>query len=441
MDGTMKMIVFITSTPTGTNRLVAIRPMLKLLPQCQQTRSICGRHTALNVPARPRFQNQAHRFRRLDSSFRTSTRLYSTDKSSSTPPPSPNQHDATLEPPPPNDLPSARSSRQSAVSQRLIRLMDQLQASLFSATRRLNDLTGYTSIERLKARISTLEESAGRTRAAVRSAKAAYTSAISSRSSSQREVNELLQRKHAWTPADLERFTALYRSDHANEQAEAAAADALARAENEAEETAAALTRSILNRYHEEQIWSDKIRKMSTWGTWGLMGVNILLFVVFQVVVEPWRRKRLVTGFEEKVKEAIEGERDAGAISTKRAAVLGLYPADSSPSSSLPSRQDEAPLDTAPSVLSPADTLLDDDASTSTSPSSLSSEAARTLLSNGGSSNTEPSLQVYRAGFKHLFSEVQVSVRMLDLTTLALEGVAFGAGAVGLACFVFLRRS
>jgi len=36
------------------------------------------------------------------------------------------------------------------------------------------------------------------------------------------------------------------------------------------------------------------------------MGVNVLLFVVVQVGLEPWRRKRLVRGFEEKVKEAVQ---------------------------------------------------------------------------------------------------------------------------------------
>lgn len=148
----------------------------------------------------------------------------------------------------------------------------------------------------------------GTTRMELQAAREVYSTAISQRSSSQREVNELLQRKHAWTPSDLERFTALYRSDHANEQAETAAQNNLVAAERRAEEAAARLSSSILARYHEEQIWSDKIRRMSTWGTWGLMGVNVLLFLIFQVGVEPWRRKRLVKGFEEKVMEALERE-------------------------------------------------------------------------------------------------------------------------------------
>jgi sensitive to high expression protein 9, mitochondrial len=61
----------------------------------------------------------------------------------------------------------------------------------------------------------------------------------------------------------------------------------------------------VNGRYHEEQIWSDKIRRASTWGTFALMGVNVLLFVVVQIGLEPWRRKRLVKGFEEKVKEVV----------------------------------------------------------------------------------------------------------------------------------------
>lgn len=33
-----------------------------------------------------------------------------------------------------------------------------------------------------------------------------------------------------------------------------------------------------------------------------------MLFLIFQVAIEPWRRKRLVKGFEDKVMEALERE-------------------------------------------------------------------------------------------------------------------------------------
>ncbi|KAL8702838.1 MAG: hypothetical protein Q9201_003978 [Fulgogasparrea decipioides] len=153
--------------------------------------------------------------------------------------------------------------------------MDTIQSSLFALPQHLNHLTGYTPIESLKASIDHQEKTLETCRVNLAAARTAYSSAIKTRSSSQREVNELLQRKHIWTPTDLERFTSLYRSDHSNEIKENEAHEALVRAEKEAEEAGARLSEGILKRYHEEQIWSDKIRRMSTWGTWGLMGVNV----------------------------------------------------------------------------------------------------------------------------------------------------------------------
>lgn len=116
----------------------------------------------------------------------------------------------------------------------------------------------------------------------------------------------------------MERFTSLYRSDHANEQAESAAQEQLAVAERVADDVQAKLSRSILSRYHEEQIWSDKIRRASTWVTWGLMGFNVLLFVVVQLWLEPWKRRRLVGGFEQKVREVIQEEGLQAALLNRR---------------------------------------------------------------------------------------------------------------------------
>ncbi|GMG55729.1 unnamed protein product [Ambrosiozyma monospora] len=58
-----------------------------------------------------------------------------------------------------------------------------------------------------------------------------------------------------------------------------------------------------MTRYHEEQVWSDKIRQFSTWGTVLLMCVNMLMLLLVQFVFEPWKRYRLVNSFEGKVRE------------------------------------------------------------------------------------------------------------------------------------------
>ncbi|KAI9649963.1 sensitivity to high expression protein she9 [Ciborinia camelliae] len=242
-----------------------------------------------------------------------------------TPPPESSKQDDLPSPNPEKEgeLPSALESRRLAVTKKLSHLMDHMQGNIFIASQRINDLTGYSGIEALKTKITNLETQVSDSKELVRSTRLHYKTTVADRASSQREVTTLLARKDTWTPADLERFTHLYRMDHTNEQAVQEAATRLADAEREAEKAAGELSSSILSRYHEEQIWSDKIRRMSTWGTWGLMGVNVLLFLVFQFGFEPWRRRRLVAGFEDKVREALEKEKTLFMSTAIRGAEIG----------------------------------------------------------------------------------------------------------------------
>ena len=264
-----------------------------------------------------------------------------------------------------------------------------------------------------------------------------YTRAISQRSSSQREVNELLQRKHAWTPNDLERFTELYRSDHANEQAEAAAQENLLTVERRAEEAAARLSASILARYHEEQIWSDKIRRMSTWGTWGLMGVNVLLFLVFQIGVEPWRRKRLVKGFEDKVMEALE--REGSTVSTLPTEVGMAQDATPAEVWGVQGVQEAAaPADTEDARIPAATDPLSD--SSVEAPLPPQENVPTEIVSVESSSISKLDLQprvlistfhTIKEWVRDLFSERQIVLRRVDITTAAIEGAAAGMAFVG----------
>ncbi|KAI9831728.1 MAG: sensitivity to high expression protein she9 [Phylliscum demangeonii] len=326
------------------------------------------------------------------------------------PPPPPPPGASSSPSTPPATLPSQAEDQRWRLSKRASSLMDQVQGNLFLASRRLNDLTGYSGIEALKRSIDGQERGVGASRAAVRAAKEAYTGAIAQRSASQREVNELLQRKQSWTTHDLERFTMLYRSDHANEQAESKAAERLAASERAADEAAARLNAAILARYHEEQIWSDKIRRMSTWGTWGLMGVNVLLFIVFQIAVEPWRRRRLVAGFEQKVTEAFAREKSVS-VSAFDAGGRGRLP--------VPMVESDPAVDE-PAVDAPPTAPLATAARHDPDPDPLFPHEPRDLL-----------------------RPVIVSLRRVDVTALALESAAVGATlGLGLAiCFAVLRRS
>ncbi|PIG87566.1 mitochondrion biogenesis protein (She9) [Aspergillus arachidicola] len=315
-------------------------------------------------------------------------------------------------------LPSYLENRRSQVSKQFTTMMDNLQSNIFVAGQRLNDLTGYSSIEALKKDIHTQEERLRAARLRVREAKDAYAAAINNRSTSQREVNELLQRKHAWSASDLERFTHLYRNDHTNEVAENEAQEALSAAERESEETAAQLNKSILSRYHEEQVWSDKIRRMSTWGTWGLMGVNVLLFLIFQIAVEPWRRKRLVKGFEEKVIEAIEKEKVMHHVEV----LAPVNAAQETPAA--PSIDSSAPVvATAPSLAAEE---------TASSAPELSERPPRIRQISTLAHPPPTSVESWRQYISDLFSDRNLVITQRDLSSLALQSAAAGAAIMGL---------
>ena len=204
--------------------------------------------------------------------------------------------------------------------------------------------------------------------------------------------------------------------------------------ERRAEEAAARLSASILARYHEEQIWSDKIRRMSTWGTWGLMGVNVLLFLVFQIGVEPWRRKRLVKGFEDKVMEALEREGSA----------VGVMPAEKE------KMEQDAEVREVREATGPIhlqDAQIPTAANPSPNPSSMevtrppeedtpSEGSSLEFSSNDFRFDLQPAASMWtlhgiREWIRDMFSERRIVLRRIDLTTAALEGAATGMAVVG----------
>ncbi|KAI0392966.1 Mdm33 family-domain-containing protein [Xylariaceae sp. FL0594] len=395
-----------------------------------------------------------------------------TRESSSDPAPSEKQPETEKPPTQPflksfPDLPSALNERRSALNQSLSSFMDRAQTTLFSASQRINDLTGYSSIEGLKTQISTLESQLRDAQAHLTDTRNAYKSAVAERASTQREVTTLLARQKTWTPIDFERFTTLYRQDYELEAAVGERAAELEQAEREAERLGRELGAGILARYHEEQIWSDKIRRMSTWGTWGLMGVNILLFLLLQFGAEPWRRKRLVRGFEEKVREALAEERAAREEAQRVAAAAIASASTSAPLPVEEDAQEDAQSATVESELSEDEATAAPEAiipsepepeSESISPSPATTETT-TETTRTVSDEEEPPTSSYiplskivawkelltnpklwRLGLADLVSDRMITLRMRDISLVVLEGLVTGAAIAGsLALFVFRR--
>ena len=168
------------------------------------------------------------------------------------------------------------------------------------------------------------------------------------------------------------------------------------------------------------------------------MGVNVLLFLVFQIGVEPWRRKRLVKGFEEKVMEALERE---GPI--KGATLVENRAVESLPSPDAGSADSETPSIPSPEPMPPsviAETRIAED------PGSRSEGGvAEVILEHEIALVSEPNaplstVKSFRETFRDMFSERQITVRRVDLTTVALEGAAAGFALVGLVVILLRPR-
>jgi sensitive to high expression protein 9 len=316
--------------------------------------------------------------------------------------------------------------------------MDHLQGNIFIASQRINDLTGYSGIEALKTRITELENRVETAQELVRSSRTQYKNTVAERAATQREVTGLLARKDTWNPADLERFTTLYRMDHSNEQAVQDSATKLADAEREAENAASQLSSSILSRYHEEQIWSDKIRRMSTWGTWGLMGVNVLLFLVFQFGFEPWRRKRLVHGFEEKVLEALEKEKQL-ARSALAIPAAEDRPVDEAVVTKIPRAEEEeiaSSIGTEPAVNmmvpSTDEEMPNTDAEEAAAMETVEMHKPFDFRQVKDPQVWKTAANNCKEAAEDLFSDRKISLPKKDVTIIALEGAATGAAIVAI---------
>ncbi|KXX80771.1 Sensitive to high expression protein 9, mitochondrial [Madurella mycetomatis] len=329
-------------------------------------------------------------------------------------------------------LPSFTETHRHPWSARFSTFMDNLQSRALTATQTINDLTGYSAIEAIKSRNSQLEGELSAAQGRLREARQAYKSLTSHRAATQREVTTLLARKDTWNPADLERFTTLYRLDHELEAQVAGAAAELTDAETDEARLSGELNAGILKRYHEEQIWSDRIRRQSTWGTWGLMGVNVVLFLVLQFVAEPWRRKRLVRGIAETERSVMdEVKRELAEV---RAALeaSGLKELATATATRQSDQVAAVPV------------VDGEDAASASVPDPP-------MIVSAGEASTKPWKEVMaeywsdpsvlKAAILDLYSERRADLRMRDVSIIALEGAAAGATVVAAIAFALLRNS
>jgi len=386
------------------------------------------------------------------------------------------------------DLPSYVADRRAELSKRFNIFMERAVASAEIYSQQLNTYTGtdYSGISALRAEIAAQEQNARSLRGNVDAAKRALDTAFAAQASSQKEVVQLLERKHSWLSPDLERYMSLIRSEHVNEQAVQVARDQLTSAERKLEDARIRLERSERKQYHEEQIWSDTIRRNSTWVTFGLMGFNIVLLLASLILIEPWRRRRLMREVRSALNEktvaasALPAQQPQPTIyenaivvdETPISEVLEMVQQDTPGNAEVPPEPRKVDLDvhTALADVTGTATTLNDSAPAVQFTSSASdssepltnqgtpAEAATPpsltdaqLLDDNATATSSPGAphalwpdtwtamwDLYRAYWIDLFSERSVALRKIDITTTALEGAAAGAAFMGI-LLVLLR--
>ena len=166
----------------------------------------------------------------------------------------------------------------------------------------------------------------------------------------------------------------------------------------------------------------------------------MLLFLVFQIGVEPWRRKRLVKGFEEKVKEALEREGSAAG-----APPLGILVTQDATSAEVQGvRESTTPADMGGAQI-PAAADPSPQASLPVQ-EDIPSNIVFVEPSNGSKLDLQHQYQKsilgsIRAWIQDIFSERQIVLRRIDVTTAILEGAAAGVTFVGTIVLLLRLRS
>ena len=331
--------------------------------------------------------------------------------------------------------------------------MDNFLTKATLASQQINTYTGtdFSGIEALRNEIVAQEKQVKARHAAVTTQKDKHMEAHVKQASSQKEIVSLLERKSSWLPSDLERYMTLVRSEHLDEQAVQKAKEDLAEAERDLEDTRAMLEKLERKQYHEEQIWSDTIRRNSTWVTIGLMGVNIFLLLAQIIFFEPYRRRKIVREMKEALDE--RGMAGPGVLQAASPSEVMGQVAEAEKPKEVPVVETEAKAEPVPVAVQPVDTVAPVEAAPVAAVEPVSNVEESTLAADPSpveqvpvsiwkqlelATSWEQRLEISKAAFFDLFSERVVQLKQVDVTTIALQGAASGIAAMGV-LFLLLR--
>jgi len=167
----------------------------------------------------------------------------------------------------------------------------RIHGALQNANKVLNKLASYEEVEAAKEAVSRAEHKLFSVRKGFQKAKAEFEKVSVQQHHQQKKINELLHRKPEWESTELVEFTELCQTEHEITKASQSAKQHLVEAEKEVDLSLTTYLNALREHYHQEQVWAEKGRRISTFFSFGLVVFNSLLFLISIFVVEPRKRE------------------------------------------------------------------------------------------------------------------------------------------------------
>ena len=153
--------------------------------------------------------------------------------------------------------------------------------------------SGTREILQLKEQVQESSAKFDETQRNVTQARGDLDQALKAWEDSQRQHTRLLQVRDSWTNEQAQEFAGLVQKEIEVRNNLEEAKQMLVKRETELSKSQLAYMDQLRRRYHEEQIWQDKWRVLSTFGTWGLIVLNSAVFLVSQYVNRQRETQRL----------------------------------------------------------------------------------------------------------------------------------------------------
>ena len=174
-----------------------------------------------------------------------------------------------IAPPAPSSSPAASTSATTS-----------LPPWLHRALRLWDEESGTHEILQLKQKVNSSSLAFDEKQRQVAAARSSLDSALQAFEESQTQHNQLLQSRDKWGASQAMEFAKLLEKEVQIRNELERAKKELATLENEQTLILNSYMNDLRRRYQEEQLWQERWRIFSTYGTWGLIVLNSIVFLL-----------------------------------------------------------------------------------------------------------------------------------------------------------------